>query len=80
MTVRPVSAHNLPREPDPVGAWIKFDLLTRHVVGRSLEMGATPETDESLEELAVLRGWVVNCAYERDSRVKSCSSPDTTSR
>ena len=37
--------------------WIKLDLLTRVVVGRRLEHGATPETDEELAKLIVLRSW-----------------------
>lgn len=37
MTPRPVSADGLPREPDPVGVWIKLDLHTRRIVGRRME-------------------------------------------
>jgi predicted transcriptional regulator len=55
---RPVSCAGLPREPDPVAAWIKLDLLTRLVVGRRLELGATPETDEELDKPMILRSWV----------------------
>jgi hypothetical protein len=38
-------------------AWIRFDLLTRRVVGRRLEQGPTPETDEALDKLMVPRAW-----------------------
>lgn len=53
MTPRRVLVAALPHAPDPVGAWIKLDRLTRRVVGRRLELGATPETDEVLDKLMV---------------------------
>jgi hypothetical protein len=43
--------------PDPVSAWIKLDLLTRRIVGRRLEHGPTPQTDEALDKLMRLRAW-----------------------
>jgi hypothetical protein len=43
--------------PDPVAAGIRLDLLTRRIVGQPLEQGATPETDEALDKLMVLRAW-----------------------
>jgi hypothetical protein len=55
MTFRPVSAADLPREPEPVTAWIRLDRLTRRVVGRRMEHGPTPETYEALDKLMVLR-------------------------
>jgi hypothetical protein len=55
--VRDVSAGDLPRQPDAVATWIKLDLLTRRVVGRRMEHGPTPETDEALDKLIVLRAW-----------------------
>jgi hypothetical protein len=42
MTPRLVSAADLPRDPDPVAAWIRLDPLTRRVVGRRMEHGPTP--------------------------------------
>jgi hypothetical protein len=38
-----------------VAAWIRLDMLTRRVIGRRVEHGATPETDEALDKLMVLR-------------------------
>jgi hypothetical protein len=43
--------------PDPKAIWIRLDLLTRRVVGRRLEQGPTPETDEALDKPIVLRAW-----------------------
>jgi hypothetical protein len=40
-----------------VAAWIRLDMLTRRVIGRRVEHGATPETDEALDKLMVLRAW-----------------------
>jgi hypothetical protein len=40
-----------------VAAWIRLDLLTRRVVGRRMEQGPTPETDQALDSLMVLRAW-----------------------
>jgi hypothetical protein len=40
-----------------VAAGIRLDLLTRRIVGQPLEQGATPETDEALDKLMVLRAW-----------------------
>jgi hypothetical protein len=57
MTLREISAAGLPREPDALAMWIKLDLLTRRVVGRRLEEGATAEIDETLDKLVVLRAW-----------------------
>jgi hypothetical protein len=48
----------IPGEPDPVALWIRLDLLTRRVVGRRMEDGPSPETDEQIEKLRVLRAWV----------------------
>jgi hypothetical protein len=52
-----VTCSSLPRDPDPVAAWIKLDLLTRRIVGRRLEKGASLATDEALDKLMVLRAW-----------------------
>jgi hypothetical protein len=52
-----VSVADLPRDPDPIAAWIRLDLLTRRVVSRRLERGATPESDEELDKLMGLRVW-----------------------
>jgi hypothetical protein len=57
VTLQPVSAAELPREPDPVAAWIRLDRITRRVVGRRMEQGRTPETDEAIDKLRVLRAW-----------------------
>jgi hypothetical protein len=54
---RCVSAADLLQGPDDMTAWIRFDLLTRRVVGRRLEQGPTPETDEALDKLMVPRAW-----------------------
>jgi hypothetical protein len=54
---RPVTAADLPHEADAVTAWIRLDLLTRRIVGRRMERGPTPETDEALDSLLVLRAW-----------------------
>jgi hypothetical protein len=54
---RPAFGADLPHGPDPVAAWIRLDLLTRRVIGRHLELGATPATDEALDKLMVLRAW-----------------------
>jgi hypothetical protein len=43
--------------PDDVQAWIRLDLLTRRVVDRRLEQGASPALDEELDKLVVLRPW-----------------------
>jgi hypothetical protein len=42
-----------------VAAWIRLDLLTRHIVGRRMEHGLTPDTDETLDKLMVLRAWTL---------------------
>jgi hypothetical protein len=52
-----VSCADLPRGPDGLTEWIRLDLLTRRVVGRRMEQGPTPETDEALDKLIVLRAW-----------------------
>jgi hypothetical protein len=57
VSLRPVSAADLPRGPDAVAAWIRLDMLTRRVIGRRVKHGATPETDEALDKLIVLRAW-----------------------
>lgn len=56
MTLRLVSCASIPREPD-VAAWINLDLLTRRIVGRRLEDGPNPGTDEALDKLTVLHVW-----------------------
>jgi hypothetical protein len=53
MKPRLVSAADLPHTPDPVAAWIRLDRLTRRVVGRRMEHGRTPETNEMLDKLMV---------------------------
>jgi hypothetical protein len=50
-----ITLAGLPTSPDAHEAWIKLDLLTRRDVGRRLEQGPTPETDEALDALMVLR-------------------------
>ncbi len=57
MTPRPVSAAVLSHGSDPLTAWIRLDLLTRRVVGQRMEHAPTPETDEELDKLMVLRVW-----------------------
>jgi len=52
---RRVTFAGLPTGPDALGAWIRLDLLTRVVAGRRLERGASPEIDEELDKLMVLR-------------------------
>jgi hypothetical protein len=54
---RPAFAADPPHGPDPLTAWIHLDLLTRRVVGRRMEHGPTPATDEELDKLMVLRAW-----------------------
>jgi len=44
--------------PDPVAIWLRLERLTRHVIGRRMEEGATPETDEPLDRLIALRKWL----------------------
>jgi hypothetical protein len=57
MTPRPVSAADLPHEPDPLTAWIRLDLLSRRIVGRRMVHGPTQQTDEALDKLMLLRAW-----------------------
>jgi hypothetical protein len=59
MSDRPrlVTLTSLPTGADALGAWIKLDLLTRRIVGRRMKEGPTPETDEALDKLMVLRAW-----------------------
>jgi hypothetical protein len=52
-----VSLEGLPDGPDPVAAWIRLDRITRRMVGRRMRHGPTPETDEALDKLMVLRAW-----------------------
>lgn len=54
-----VSAGALLHGPDPVALWIRLDLVTRRVVGQRMNRGATPESDEMLDRLMVLRTWVM---------------------
>jgi hypothetical protein len=67
MTLRSVSAGDLPREPDPLAQWIKLDRLTRRVVGRRMEQGPTPQTDEALDKLMV-RAWTARRLVNRPGR------------
>ena len=57
MTLQPVSAAELPREPDPVAAWIRLDRMTRRVVGRRMEQDPTPDTGQALDRVMILRAW-----------------------
>jgi hypothetical protein len=52
-----VTFAGLPTAPDAVDAWIKLDLLTRRIVGRRMEQGPMPQTDEALDKVMVLRAW-----------------------
>jgi hypothetical protein len=52
-----VSPADLLKAPDDVGAWIRLDLLTRRVIGQRLKRDPTPDTDEELNTLMVLRAW-----------------------
>ena len=52
---RSVSAAGLPDGPDPGATWTRLDRLTRRIVGRRMERGSTPATDEALDRLMVLR-------------------------
>jgi hypothetical protein len=49
------TAADLLNRPDPLAFWIRLDLITRRVVGRRMNRGATPESDEMLDRLIVLR-------------------------
>jgi hypothetical protein len=51
--------------PDPTAIWITLDLLTRRVVGRRLEQGASPEIDQALDKLMVLRAWTARRLVNR---------------
>jgi hypothetical protein len=51
------SAADLLRRPDGVKAWSHLDRITRKVIGWRMEHGRTPETDEELDKLMLLRAW-----------------------
>jgi hypothetical protein len=40
-----------------VAAWIRLDRLTRRIIGRRMEQGPTPETNQVLDKLMILRAW-----------------------
>jgi hypothetical protein len=44
-------------QDDPVAMWIYLDLLTRKVIGHRMTYGPSPESDEELDKLIVLRAW-----------------------
>jgi hypothetical protein len=46
MTPRLVSAADIPREPDPVGAWIRLDRVTRSLVGLAVTIPLSRELAE----------------------------------
>jgi hypothetical protein len=54
---RRVTFAGLPTGPDAGRTWINLDLLTRRVVGRRMAQEPTPEMDEALDGLRVLRAW-----------------------
>jgi hypothetical protein len=74
LQLRRVMAADLPDGPDPVAAWIRLDLLTRRVIGRHLELGATPATDEALDKLMVLRAWTARPSRSRTFACRSLSA------
>lgn len=57
MTPRPFSAAGLLDAPDPVAAWIRLEKITRRMVGHRMTYGPTPETDEAIDKLRLLRAW-----------------------
>jgi hypothetical protein len=38
-----------------VAFWLRLERLIRHVIGRRMEEGTTPETDKQLDQLTWLR-------------------------
>jgi hypothetical protein len=54
---RLVSCAGLPKDPDGLAEWIRLDLLTRRVIGRRMEQGPTPESDEEPDKADGVAGW-----------------------